>query len=115
MYDNTTRSYTLKDASGSYAWIVENMQRSDVASMTDDELTAWVNDLIDDAKGYDLEKIEDAAPAQTYPRYGYSTADVLNDEDEYLAYWRGWVERDYADESPQVVAWLKAWAIADED
>lgn len=109
MYDQTTLSYTLKDASGSYDWIVENMSPGDAAHMTDEDIYRWVDDLIDTAKGFDLEKIEAAAPDQNYPRYGYSTDDVLHDEDEYLAYWRGHIERDYVDERDTVFQWLKEW------
>lgn len=114
MYDNTTRSFTAQDASGSYDWIVENCDRDDYLSLTDKNIYAWVDTIIDQSKTTDLYAIEDKAETLNYPRFGYTTADRFENAEEWLAFKRQEIEQDYLAEREYVFAYLKAWIAGNE-
>lgn len=109
MYNNTTRSFTAQDASGSYAWIVENCERSDYQKMTHEDIYAWVDTIIDQCKEHDLYDVENKAETLTYPRYGYTTADVFQDSDEWLAFKRQEIAGDYVSEREYIFNWINDW------
>jgi hypothetical protein len=109
MYNSTTRSYTMEDASGSFDWMVENMDPADCQSMTDAEIYAWVDREIATAKeqcGYELdEQIE----GMTFPRMGYTTTQKFENAEEYEAFKRAEIESDLNGERESVFSFLKNW------
>jgi len=110
MYDTTLRRFTLMDASQSYDWIVEGADPAEVATMTDEEMGTWVDTLIEHSKEQDRYEIEERAASKSYPCYGYTTAQVFENEDEYIEAKRTEMEADYTDERDDVIRWLRTWA-----
>lgn len=110
MFNTTTRTFTLEDASGSYDWIVEGADPAEVATMTDEEMGTWVDTLIEHSKEQDRYEIEERAASKSYPCYGYTTAQVFENEDEYIAAWLADMEEDYKVERGEVINLIKEWA-----
>lgn len=109
MFNSTTKSYTLEDASGSYSWIVEALNGADYQTMTDAEIHAWIDTLISNTKDYDVVEVEARAYEQSYPRYGYTTADVYEDAESWLTDKLSEIDSDYADERESVFRFIKNW------
>lgn len=108
MYNTSTKSYTLEDAGGSYSWIFENIDRDDCKHMTDDDIYAWVDQLIDTEAGYDEQRIEDNPPTR-YPAYGHSTADLFETADDWIAWKKQELQNDMKAERAYVFALIKDW------
>lgn len=109
MYDPMSRSYTLKDLSDSYDWIVDNVRHADVARMSDEELFGWIDDLIASVKEADLERAIADVEGFDYPLHDPVTGVVYRDSNECLAAARTALERDYASERATVARWLRDW------
>jgi hypothetical protein len=99
--------YTLQDASGSYSWMVENLDRSDYQLMTDDEIASWVNDLID-ATAFDAD-LDNAAEGMPFPRFGYTTAQRFENADEWVAFKKEEMLEDVEAEREAAIKYLKHW------
>lgn len=110
MFNATTRTFTLEDASGSYDWIVEGADPAEVATMTDEEMGTWVDTLIENSKEQDRYEIEERAASKSYPCHGYTTAETFESEDEYIAARTADMEEDYKVERGEVINWIKEWA-----
>lgn len=109
MYDQTTKSFTLRDASGSYAWLWENMDAADCASMTDDEIYAWVDEQISHSKEMDTYAIEERAETLSYPVFGYTTAEKFENADEYIAFKIDELNSDMQADRESAFSAIKAW------
>lgn len=104
MYNSTTREFTLQDSSGSYSWIFENMENS----LSDQEIYDWIDFQIEIAKEQDILEIEERAEKLTYPRYGVSNADRIDDSDDYIDYWTMSINEDYENEREFVFKMIKS-------
>lgn len=110
MYNTTTKSYTLEDQSSKpYAWITENCDPADYQQMTDAEIYDWIDQLIAHEKEEDTRQIEEWAEKRRYPSYGYTTAQVFENADEYTAFHTQQLEDDMKDEREYVFKHLKHW------
>ena len=109
MYNNATRCWSLQDAGGSYSWIVENYDSKDFQTMTDDEIHAWADQLIDQERDESARQIESWAENKHYPCFGYTTATILENADEYIAYFKADFESDMVGEREYVFDWIKTW------
>jgi hypothetical protein len=108
-YNTTTRSFTMEDASGSYSWIVEGMSAKECIHLTDAAIYEWIDGLIAISKEMDRSEIEERAETQTYPKMGYTTSQVFENDDEYLTYKHDEIDSDYASERARVFEFIKAW------
>ena len=109
MYNTTTRSYTMEDASGAYSWIVTDLHRDEMKDMTDSDIYSWVDTLIKQEKENELFGLEDQAANKSYPCFGYTTAQVFNSADEYVAFKKQEIETDLSAEREHVFKYLKEW------
>jgi hypothetical protein len=109
MYNSTTRSYTLEDASGSYNWIVKNCDRADFQGSTDQEIIEWAEREIATAKENAIYALENKLEGMTFPRMGYTTAQTFEDIDEYEAFKRAEIESDLNGELEYLIKFLKSW------
>jgi len=115
MYNQTTKSYTLGDASTSpYDWLVENMEPADCAGMTNGEIYAWIDQQISIAKDSDIQELKNDED-RVYPRFGYTTAQVFEDEESYITFKTEEINEDYAKEREDVFSWLKEWSSGDKE
>lgn len=110
MYNNTTKSYTLEDNSSMpYDWITRDADRDFSQGMTDVEIYAWVDRLIEEAQEGDLGELEEDAENTTYPVMGYSTTQIFEDADEYITFKTEEINEDYAVEREHVFNLIKTW------
>lgn len=110
-YNRTTRSFTLgnDDQSDPFRWIVENLDPADSAGMTDEQIGAWVDTLIEQTIEQDGFAIEAQAEELTFPRYGYTTDDVFEDSESWRAFKHQELLSDLQAERESVIAYLKNW------
>jgi hypothetical protein len=101
------KRFSLQDASGSYSWITENCDNSDYQDFSDSDIRDWVNSLID-TTSFEAE-LEDAAEQQQYPRYGYWTSQVFENEDEWLTFKKAEMLEDVESEREAAFNYLKQW------
>lgn len=113
MYNTSTRSFTMEDASGSYSWMVEGFDPADFQTMSDAEIYAWIDQQTSLMKDADLLEIEQQAESNVYPRYGYTTAQVFENEDEWLQFKREELAEDLKNERTYVFDFLKQWIAGD--
>lgn len=109
-YNKTTKSYTLEDQSSKpLDWIVEGCDPADYTSLTDDDFGKWVDTLIDNEKENDTYDLDKALDTMIFPRYGYTTAQIFENANEYRAFKLQEMNDDFAAERADVIAYLKAW------
>lgn len=82
MYNSTTLDYQIAELE----YIVLDSEPSEWLHMTIDDLQEVI-DLYFEQALENLLKTEDDAACKSYPCYGYTTAQIIQDEDEYLAFW----------------------------
>ena len=109
MYNTTTRSYTMEDGSGSYAWIVENYEPADIQGMSDEAIYRWIDTLIEQAKESKMSLLDDLAESKAYPCFGYTTAQIFYTPDEWIAFKKQEIETDLSAEREHVFKYLKEW------
>ncbi len=109
MYNTTTRSYTMKDASGSYNWLVINMDAADCQSMTDAEIYTWIDREIANSKENAIVELEAKIKDMTFPRMGYTTSQKFEDADEYEAFKRAEIDTGLSGEREPLFKFLKSW------
>lgn len=115
MYNQLTRSYTMTDESGSHDWITENWDHKDYQDWSDADIYNYVDTLIENEIFHQQEEnnLEEKAYEMKYPRYGYTTADVFENPEEYIAFKKDEIETDLKNERETVFGYLKSW-ITDE-
>jgi hypothetical protein len=109
MYNQTTRSYTMEDGTGSYTWIVEGLDVKDYQTMTDEEIYAWIDREIENVKERAFVDLEESLSSLSFPRMGYTTAQVFEDVEEYEAFKRAEIEEDLKAEREVVFNFIKLW------
>jgi len=109
MYDQTTQSFTMKDGSGSYGWIWENLDVQDCHQMSDKEIYEWVDEHIANVTTQDTYAIDLRAKDIRYPVYGYTIADVFQNAEEYIASKINELENDMKQERDKVFSAIKEW------
>lgn len=109
MYNTTTRSYTMEDASGTYNWFVEGLARADYQNMTDAALLEWIDTHIEITKSSDLNELEESIQEMEFPRMGYTTAQTFENAEEYIAFKTEEIESDLKNERESLLSFVKAW------
>jgi hypothetical protein len=84
MFNSTTRTYTIQDNSGSYLWLVLNSDPRDIAELSDDALREYVRTHAETTIDMDIAEIEENVHEMDFPKMGYSTSQVWQNQDEYL-------------------------------
>lgn len=111
MYNQTTHSYTMEDYAGSYSWITEGWDRADYQDWSDTDIYNFVDGLIEDHIFHEQEEcdLEEQALSKRYPCYGYSTNQVFETPEEYIAFMKDEIETDLKNEREYVFGYLKSW------
>lgn len=117
MYNTTTHSYTMEDAGGSYNWIVEALDVTEYQTMTDEEIGKWVDTLIETAKEVEIANLSDVVDDEelTFPRFGYTTAQVFENAEDYAAFKRDEIESDLNAERDILIQFIKGWIAKGEN
>lgn len=103
------RGYTMEGISGSYGWLVENMDTADCQNMTDADIYAWIDCAIAFSKENAIAKLEANIEDMTFPRLGYTIDQKFQDADEYEAFKRAQIDSDLGQERERVFDFLKSW------
>jgi hypothetical protein len=109
MYNTTTRSYTMEDASGGYDWMVEGMAPADCQRMTEKDIREWVDTLIAQAKEEAEAELDNSIEDLAFPRMGYTTTKTFENADDYRAFKLDEIESDLNSERQHVFNFLKSW------
>lgn len=108
MYDQTRKEFSARDVSGSYAWIVENLEPKEVA-MSDQEIHEWAETIVEQSMSTDAMEIDEKVESLSFPRYGYTANQVFQNSDEWKAFKRKEIKEDYVGETEEVYRFLKHW------
>lgn len=90
--------FKLSDSGGSYTWIFEAYTDEQMRSVSDDEIAAEVDFHLEVAKAEYIASLSEGAEDRDYPRWGYSSADRLENAEEYEAYYRSFMEDEITEE-----------------
>jgi hypothetical protein len=109
MYDQTTRSFTLRGPDGSYDWLVENYDPANYQEFTDKEIYDWIDLAIALIKDDDLYHVEMNSREMEFPRYGYSTTHIYQDAEDYCQQKAEEFDADLKEERGLIFTWVKDW------
>jgi len=109
MYNSTTHSFTLADATGTFDWIIEGLDAAEFAGNSDTDLYEWVDVLISNTIEQDDYDIEVRADDLDYPVYGYTTDQQYADQGEYIEAKSQELREDLHNERDAVVEFLRQW------
>lgn len=107
MFNTTTNTYRLTDASGSYDWMWEALDALDYAD--DADIIKAVNSHASNAIDMLIADAEERAERQSYPRYGYTTDEVYEDADAWLEAKREEIRTEIEADKETAIAEFKAW------
>ncbi len=97
--------FTLTDGSGTYSWIWENV---DLADYDDEDIESLVNQHLENSVDMYKIRVEEQAASKKYPVYGATTADLLEDEEAYIAYVLADLEDEIAAERAAAIEAIQA-------
>lgn len=103
MWNRDMNCYTARDHAGTFDWVTENAEWSPGT-----DLMSWAKVVIEAAKELDLAALEDKEQEMEFPVFGYTTAEVYEDWDEYREAKIAEIESDYEQDLKDLVEFLTA-------
>lgn len=106
--DATEYTFSLEsgDMADPYAWIIEGVTPADV---TENSIGGWVDVLIENERDRVISAINDNADQLVYPRYGFTTAQVFETPDEWVAWRMSLLDEDIDAERDSVTRYIESW------
>ena len=107
--------FEMTDASGSYDWMLENLDPDDAPKMLDSEMHDWIDNQISIAREQLVTQIHAAAELTSYPVFGYTTAQVLENEDAYIQFTTEDMDETLVSERENMFQHFKTWQKEKQD
>jgi len=96
----------LADSGGSFSWLTEGLDDEVMTKMTVEDARYTVMLAVDQCREDALAEIEEMSKTVGYPHFGYTTADVMQTPDEYIAYHTADFEAELADSIEDAVSYI---------
>jgi hypothetical protein len=106
MFNTTTRSFTCADYSGSFGWIVDGVEPEQIDAS---RIEAMADQAISQTAESDTNDVESSAYSMTFPKFGYTTAHVYQDAEDYIDQKKDEIASDLAAERSEIIAFLNNW------